>query len=71
MGQILAVRGLGRWIAQKRGSLDDFPFHSPLYHSDLDLPCSGPEMIREMLAHKLQCEKWLVVMDACPPRLSH
>lgn len=71
MGQIQADLGPGRWIAQKRGSLNDFPFHSPLYHSDLDLIFSGSRTTTEMLAHKLQCEKQLVLMDACPPRLSY
>lgn len=71
MGQIQADLGLGRWIAQKRGSWNAFPFHSPLCRSDLDLVCSGSRTTMEMLAHKLQREKRLVVMDACPPRLSY
>lgn len=67
MGQAEADLGLGKWIAQQRGSLNDFPFHSSLYHCNLDIICSGSRTATQMLVHKLQCEKWLWVMDACPP----
>lgn len=57
------------WIAQKRGSWNDFPFPSPSYRSDLDLVCSGSRTGTETLA-QLQCEKclqwWMRV-----PQLSH
>jgi len=71
MGQTKADLGLGRWIAQKSCSLNGFPFHSALYHPDLDLLFSGSRVTTEMLTDTLQCVKWLVVMDACPPRLSY
>lgn len=71
MGQIQADLGLGRWVAQKCGSLNDFLFHPPLYQSALDLICSGSRKTMEMLAHKPQWEKWLVVMGACHARLSY
>lgn len=67
MGQTEADLGLGKWIAQQRGSLNDFPFRSSLYHSNLDIICSGSRTTMQMLVHKLRCEKWLLVMDACPP----
>lgn len=67
-GQLQADSGPGRWVAQKRGSSSDFLFHSPLY---LDLICSGSRTRMEILAHKLQSEKQLVVVDACPPWLSY
>lgn len=67
MGQTEADLGLGKWTAQQRGSLNDFPFHSSLYHSNLDIICSGSRTTTQMLVHKLRCEKWLLAMDACPP----
>lgn len=58
------------WIAQKRGSVNDFPFPSPLYHRDLVLVCSGSRRSMETLPHELQCEKrlqrWVCVHPAVP-----